>query len=485
MEDTKKTPSAASKGPSRRKKRTVSPSGPGSEDNDSSEEEESSKPDEEDFGCKDNSDSEGDDISQVSSGPNSKPKRRVPAAQITERTQNNMGVTKKEVNNLKAKVKELKEAIGDLQADLKEKDDEITEMQCDYDDLATKYQESLASNTGKKVDISEKCAAMISHIKKQTKHRLWRRVKFLGDDDQLLVVTEQVLDMWGPKNLRMPAGGLSSLPPDKQTALKIARAEWIQKYAPDIRSATNEQRSYTQSEQKKHALAWMLNDGTNFRDLPSIEDMYLVLQRKLDDDDPERHAYLKELFEWWVVKHVGSVAGCTHFSHNDRKNHPVSSMLVPDSDKKMLAVPASTEAMAFVMYINCFEKWQHMHIWSNVDKKKGEIPKYSSKNHEQTKKWKGKYSDSCNGQSPYGGWEDDGLQKFEDIKKEITVLRKNEADRILEVERALNEKLQADAEAEKAKKRDDDGNSDGDRPKKKAKKSKKKKSMVVISMDED
>jgi hypothetical protein len=76
-----------------------------------------------------------------------------------------------------------------------------------------------------------------------------------------------------------------------------------------------------------------------------------------------------------------------------------------------------------------------MHQYKELDKLAGDIPKYSSKRHEETKQWMGKYSDSCSGNSPYGGWSTKGIKAFNALTKAIRTLRDENSDEILPVEK--------------------------------------------------
>ena len=397
--------------------------------------------------------------------------------EVTQQYKNELRMSSRTTRQLKNEVSKLEEEKGELLEEIAEKDQQLIDLQTDFDDLSAKYNAALCKSTGKKKDPELKNLAMVAYLSKATKRHIWRTVKFLGDDDQLYEVVFKVLDLYGPKTHWIT--GQES--PDELRTLTIERQEWVELYTTNIRTAINEQWSYVQSEQKKHALAWMKGDGTTHQALPTCEDMWLVVNRKLDDEDPKRASYLEDLFEWWVNCHLAACAGSTHFGDKTRRTFAVSVAKVKNSSNK-LAVPPSTEAMAYVMYENCYDKWQEIHKWKEVENNVADVPKYSSKHHEETKKWKGKYSDSCNGQNPYGGWDDDGLNRFLEVKEHISKMRKEEMERILPVDTTCADSLFAKHLANKKRKNKD---ADKEPAKKAAKASKSSTKKIIIACDED
>ena len=76
-----------------------------------------------------------------------------------------------------------------------------------------------------------------------------------------------------------------------------------------------------------------------------------------------------------------------------------------------------------MMYENCYTRWQELYKWHYEEGNAGNYPTYSS-NDPTTFRFKGKFSDNCAGQDKFGGWDDDGVEGFEVLKKEIDVNRK-------------------------------------------------------------
>jgi hypothetical protein len=194
-----------------------------------------------------------------------------------------------------------------------------------------------------------------------------------------------------------------------------------------------------------------------------------------------------DLFLWWL-DHVGAVAGNTYYPKKIRRTQEVSVAINSADDK--LCVPPSTEAMAFLIYENCYQKWIEMHKWKEIEKNAGDVPKYS-KGNPKTHRFQAKYSDSCSGQSPYGGWGSDGLKRFNTIKAAIAKMREEEPDCIAIVESDAVKLLHDQAVAERKKKLEENGqevptDEDAILPKKKrSRKTNSSAEVVLAEMDED
>jgi hypothetical protein len=203
--------------------------------------------------------------------------------------------------------------------------------------------------------------------------------------------------------------------------------EWLSMYATDVRAAINDQRSYVQSEMKKIALAW-LKQGEELLPFDKFKDIAL---RNVDGDnenpDPEKEKH----FDLYLT-FLSAVAGSGIFGDKQRHTDPISLCMTTDGKT---AVPPSTEAMCLIIYDNCRQKWLNMHQYKEVDKLAGNIPKYLSKCHEETKQWMGKYLDSCSGNSPYGGWSNKGIKAFNALTKAIRTLCNDHSADILPVEK--------------------------------------------------
>jgi hypothetical protein len=306
---------------------------------------------------------------------------------------------------------------------------------------------------------------------------LWRPVKFFNGDDMLFKVTLKVLDRYGPNNLRFTDKDEKGSP--EYQAKELARQEWISIYSCDLREGLNQQRSYVQAQMKYQALWWQRGKliekipapstpapPGGYLDLPHPNDMWKVVCRDFEqesDKGKDRQGYLRDLFDWWVADHVSACAGSKYWSQKAQRTACVSSYMFQDEDgSEKIGVTASTEALAFIMYENCYDKWKEMHKFKEVEHETIDVPKYSGRRPEETKRWKCKWSDPSGGQDLYGGWDSEGLKQFEEGRKQITKSRKDHAEDYAKIEEAQRKRFAEKYDAEMKKKRKKKDGEDGE-----------------------
>ena len=337
--------------------------------------------------------------------------------------QNRMTKTKTQV--AKEEAAKLKQQIADMEKKMKEQQEANQHLQ-------VKYQVAVKQGGGLQN------AGMVQQIKSVVKRHLWRTVKFLGDEEDEMEVTEKVLDMLNLENY-------TPVPTDSEEkkAEKIQRrANWVATYRKTVREGLNDQRSYTQSQQKSAALDYIRKQDPKPTDkekkdefLPTVDEMTKVVMRDLAHSDKNEQAHLERLFDWYVTEMLPACARSRYWPEKLHGQVQVSSHLVDHVDGKY-AVPPSTEAMCLVMYENCRDRWINMYVYKDIDGHAGEIPRYSKKKHEETAQWAALWSDNCSGQQPYGGWDDAGIDKFDELCEKIAKNRKENADHIKKIEKA-------------------------------------------------
>lgn len=350
----------------------------------------------------------------------------------------------KQYKSLKAKYEKLELTNAKNCNDYNDLVEQFNELTAEHKELLEKYRATLSTSSGKKKSSEEKNEFMVQQIFTCMKRIRWRVVKFVGNDQQLMDCAFGCLDHLNIKEYTHKDG-------ENEEEIDRKRDEWVALYGTDVRAAINEQRSYVQSEQKKLALARLKGNeklSIEPQDLPTIEEMWKVVTRDIESDDENVTKKNEELFDWWL-DHVGACAGNTYFGKKVRRTQNISTA-VNQMDGK-LCVPPSTEAMAFLMYENCRQKWIEHHLYREVEGNTGDIPKYSKK-HPETHRFKALYSDSNSGQSPYGGWDSAGIKRFNELKKAIGDLRKSNPEHLAEVESAAVQRLHNKAVEERKKK---------------------------------
>ena len=193
---------------------------------------------------------------------------------------------------------------------------------------------------------------------------------------------------------------------------------------------------------KKAALLWQAGNeelGIEGKVLPTPEEMTKIINRDLEDENPAIKERLQDIFDWYVDSLVSCVAGSTYFGERVRRSYPISTAPHKD-DHTLMAVHPTSEALAYVIYLNCYQKWVEMHKWRVVEKNQGHFPKYVAKD-EDTHRFKARFSDSGSGNCPYGGWNDEGLKLFNDTDDLIRNGREKKADQWKAIEEACRQRL--------------------------------------------
>jgi len=367
-----------------------------------------------------------------------------------------------QVKKLERDKEKMERALEGLQAErdgaITERDEalaDLDKMRRMKDDLRARLNDAHANGGNKSP--KKLNAAMIMQTKKVTKKEAWRVCKMIPNDKHLKKVCELVIDHLKIKDF-LHLDGETDI---RREEVDDRRAEWISMYAPTVRAALNEQKSYVQSEMKKIFLECKKKD----MDLPPYPEFADIAFRNLNSDadvpegqDPQIDPAKVEIFDVYLLM-LSACAGSHTYGDKQRRTTPVSVCLTKNGKT---AVPCSTEAMCLIMYDNCYNKWMEMHNWKEVDKNPADIPKYSSKRHEETKKWMGKYSDSCSGNSPYAGWSLEGIKKFKQLMTEIKALREDDLEAILEIEQAAVDRFALQYQEDRKRKNAANGKGDDD-----------------------
>ncbi|MCA1800815.1 MAG: hypothetical protein LC650_05945 [Actinobacteria bacterium] len=143
-----------------------------------------------------------------------------------------------------------------------------------------------------------------------------------------------------------------------------------------------------------------------------------------------------ELFKWYwtkaLTKLVNSKKWCqeVYFYTTILK-----AKFVPFDKNSKALFTVSHEAMVCLVWENNYEKWQEQKKWRDVpENKKKKMPIIP-----------GKWSSSTEGQAEWGGWSEEGLRKYNELKKAIRNNRKKEGEKLHAFEEKFLRKLRVDA----------------------------------------
>lgn len=195
---------------------------------------------------------------------------------------------------------------------------------------------------------------------------------------------------------------------------------------------------------KKAILEWMTESGTTelpdpdvFRKHIMIRDFSLwnILE---SDDESQKQAKIDskktvmDLFDMYTEVMVTAIAGTKLYNPKIRHFEPMTTTLLPGTAIDQLRIPASTEAMAVLAYMNNYKKWNASYDYKeNNPGSKGKMPMWSTKKPGLNINFKEAYS--CGEEkllrSEWGGWNDAGRVMYVDLQAEISKSREENLER--------------------------------------------------------
>lgn len=145
---------------------------------------------------------------------------------------------------------------------------------------------------------------------------------------------------------------------------------------------------------------------------------------------------LEDLMDLYTEKLIPAHAGAKFFHPKIRHFESMTTSQVPNTTGEALRIPASTEAMTVLTYMNNHKKWIAMRKWHKENPGKGvhKCPRWSKKKPNENLEFQSKYSDCFVGRANWGGWSDDGKMLFVVLQKEILDSRANNFDRHVDID---------------------------------------------------
>ena len=367
--------------------------------------------------------------------------------------------TKKQLQKEERVSGQLEETIRELRVEINRGKTTITTLRKQITDLTGTVTLAKSTRMEEKKDYNEGFAKM---VKSKVQRSIWRNYKFINNPEQEQHMCMRVLD-----ELRL-AGYMRTTDKAKNLLIDEKRLAFCDVYSGHAREALNEQRSYVQTRGKEAIYVFMTANGSGCYPL---EDIIKVATRDipLKEDNKEEHDRLMEVFVWYWEDYLPGFAGNTYWCKEIRRFQSITLA----NFKNRLCVTISTEAMAVLMYENCLNKWVALFNWTEggtVKNKK--IPK--KKRDPLSAQFRGVYSDGHSGQAKYGGWNDAGLVRFNDLGKLIKVGRKSENAATLEQDCLvlIKERFPEDADGPPV-------------PQKKARKRKRASKVTISFVDDD
>lgn len=256
------------------------------------------------------------------------------------------------------------------------------------------------------------------------RHDLFRTWKFIDDED-LRKASEEVLELLGYG--------------DKYVGTE--REIWINSYSKDVSAGISSWRSYSQQQLRADVIA-KLNDTDDPQQVPENDLLLKCALRTIDVNDKVEYEAMKF---WWDVV-LPKVAGVAGWTESTRRYKCISQARCPATGKTLFT--CSTEAWGYILFENCRPKWVASAKWIADPANRGKkFPKRNKQNGHEAIHY-AKYS--CpdggvkGGDEGYTGWNDDGLEHFNEVQKQIYDRRRNHKDDYKAVELAFLTKWKAE-----------------------------------------
>lgn len=255
---------------------------------------------------------------------------------------------------------------------------------------------------------------MCELIQLTIKSHVWRTMKFLTKVPHA--------DMLVTKVMRF--SGLAELTGEKPEEIQ-KQQEWRATYLKTCVIRHNSVRGYVTGRIRKACLDYMDTKGEG--KLPPVDEIRDCLMREIPENDGHR----REIFVWYINDLLHKGAGnMQHWSETKRFFEGPSACITQDEQGKR-SVPPSTEAFVLVAYEANIEVWQLQWLqYQEKGKKKKKIhtPRCKKDNimSAEDKKWVSKFTSMDKGQNQFGGWSDEGLEKYQSYMEDNKKVRQTQ-----------------------------------------------------------
>ena len=209
---------------------------------------------------------------------------------------------------------------------------------------------------------------------------------------------------------------LVGLSPNEQE--KMVRSYSLTYGKKTINPLINQRRSTTQTALCK-AVMKRVKEG---KKIPTPKTMLEIIIRKgltykieagSEEPTPENKQQVdewREIFDWYVGDLVGKVTGHKNWGTQRYYGH-LATYAPPDDRTNTPYVSAGSEAFVVLMFENCEVKWAYMVRC---------IEKGVAINDKSVKMDGHAFSDRCSGQNCYGGWSNEGRERFKYLRDRIS-----------------------------------------------------------------
>jgi hypothetical protein len=304
-----------------------------------------------------------------------------------------------EVGHLRREMQECYVLYEQAQVD---RDENLRQLNIALKEL--QHERSKRGGRSNKMNEELKCTVI-----KKTKNMLFNFVKFVEGDEELDEAVSFLLEH----------GNL----PEENTKTPEAREDFSERYRIVVKKALFERRNYVSQELKKEIFRQSANKGH----IPTLEELVKCLERKIVTEDD------KKVFEFYWDKLLPREAGALQvWNVENRYYNTICGAVRKDTNnRKLPMITPDDEAFLVLSLHNALDRWiaeaaemesqSPASANSKVSNKKGKVPN-------------GVFTKSDSGQNEWGGWTDEGLEKFTHYRDLNTKARKDPNTRALEEE---------------------------------------------------
>ena len=278
--------------------------------------------------------------------------------------------------------------------------------------------------------------------------QIWRKIKFIRDENQK---EKLAIKVW------------NAMADNPKKNSESDRAIFISKYATYILQELNGKRTY-KMQRMSSAVMRLLGIGPNrgaeaaeddeddgdggdnmyITDLPTQEEMLKCLKRDIKTDDERMMA----VFMWYWDVYLPLSTGSRHEFNPSQRRYATISTCAPQNKPNKPFITPETEAYAVLCFENSYErclrtsqlktKFPGMKIVPAKRKMDGTIPENDDFELRGNKCYsfgpssKGKWTLADAGQSEFGGWHKDGLDRYNELRLLAKNARQNPNCKVVE-----------------------------------------------------
>ena len=300
----------------------------------------------------------------------------------------------------------LEEEKGTLEATVQEFAAKFKDKEREYNELKAKFNAKLSELTSRRKRPSPNGLnkSLMDLLEVQAKGVVFSKCKFVTNEKQELNLGKL---MW-------KYGGV----PKEH---KEDRNHFIHTYSAHIKKAVFDQRSYVQTEFRKIFFKCK-KKGEHF---PTVEELTKCIARDINTEDEFK------VFMYYCEEFLGKMVGASEWSVKTRCFTTISAATRQNMDVPLIS--PSDEAFVALVVDNCYKRWD------NEAKEEGTRPPDAPKPKKIATN--GKYRVTDGGQSKYGGWNGDGIAKYNELLAMTKEARKSE--RCKQVEECCLQLMQA------------------------------------------